>query len=295
PCPVSSAVMDTEELTSLLMTTGFGGADAVPIRGGWASWTFDVGGEYILRVARNDEIAASHRREVRLLPRLAEVVDFGVPLPLRWGVRRGHRFMVYRKLAGRALKPGDRLEQVVNMLRQLHSFPVPEAAELLGCGAAARDWQNDYMADWGWIEDKVLPCLDSGLRDDVSRRYTRQLAGLAEISPALVHRDLGTEHILSDANTNIPGAIIDFETATVGDPTIDFIGLLITFGPHVTDRLITAYGGETVSWFRLRFYWWMGAVHAIRYGVDESDAEIVADGVSGLRDRLARLAAIEAG
>jgi len=255
---------------------------AVPIHGGWASWTFDVGGDRILRVARNAEIAAAHRREERLLPELARHVDFAVPVPATVGEFDGHTYMLYPRLPGRAIGAGDRVGDVAGMLRRLHSFPVERASELLG--RPVDGWRDSYVRDWTWMERDVLPRLDPGLRTVVEERYTAALATFDGFTPVLVHTDLGTEHILCDEDGS-PTAIIDFETATPGDPAIDFVGLWATFGEDVTRRLIADYG-RSVSEERLRFYLWMGAAHAIRHGVAEGDEAIVADGVAGLTARL---------
>ncbi|GIG65650.1 phosphotransferase family protein [Phytomonospora endophytica] len=257
-------------------------APATPIHGGWASWTFDIGGTRILRVARNDEIAAAHRREERLLPELARHVTFAVPVPETVGEFGGHTYMLYPRLPGRAIGAGDRVGEVAGMLRELHSFPAERAAELLGRPVGG--WRDEYARDRIWIDGEVMPRLEPGLRAVLAKRHDEALDALTGFTPVLVHRDLGTEHILCGEDGS-PTALIDFETALVGDPTIDFVGLWITFGEEVTRDLIADYGG-TVSPDRLRFYVWMGAVHAIRHGVQEGDEELVADGIAGLTARL---------
>lgn len=255
---------------------------AAPIHGGWASWTFDVGGDRILRVARNAEIAAAHRREERLLPELARHVDFAVPVPTAVGEFDGHTYMLYPRLPGRAIGAGDRVGEVAGMLRRLHAFPAERAAELLGCEAGG--WHDDYrLQDRVWLHRDVLPRLEPELRAAVGKAFDEALDSLRGFTPVLVHRDLGTEHILCD-DGGTPTGVIDFETATLGDPAIDFVGLWATFGADVTRELIADYG-LPVSEERLRFYLWMGAAHAIRHGVEEGDEAIVADGIAGLSRR----------
>ena len=277
------------DAAALLASTGRPAAAEpapTPVSGGWASWTFAVAGTHILRVARTPEIAAAHRREERLLPVLAPTLDFAVPVPEHVGVYEGRTFMLYRMLPGRALAAGDRLDRVAGMLRGLHAFPVERAGALLGCGTSPADWRAEYEADRAWIDAVVLPVLDPRLRETVARAYDAAVAGLGGgFTPVLVHRDLGTEHILCDPATGVPTGMIDFETAHVGDPAIDFVGLHITFGEAAVRKVIAAYG-TPVPLDRLRFYVWMGAVHAIRYGVEEGDAALVAEAVAGLRERI---------
>ncbi|MFD0559661.1 aminoglycoside 2''-phosphotransferase [Stackebrandtia endophytica] len=278
--------MDTTDAVTLLADLDLPGAvdpTVTPVIGGWASWTFDVAGEHILRVARDREISDAHRREERLLPELAAAVDFSVPVPIRVGDHRGHRYMVYRRLPGRPLRIGDPTEPVWRALRQLHAFPVDRALELLG---ESPSWHDRYANEYReWIDRLVIPVLDTDLADRMRYAYDRMLGRLHDLTPTLIHCDLGVEHVLVDEEHGEVTGLIDFETATVGDPAIDLVGLLIAFGETSLRRLLVA-GGMSVDWPRLRFYRWMGAVHAIHHGVLTDDPAIVADGISGLRDRL---------
>lgn len=280
------AFMDTIDAVTLLADLDLPGpvdTTVTPVTGGWASWTFDVAGEYILRVARDQEISDAHRREERLLPELAAAVDFSVPVPIRVGDHRGHRYMVYRRLPGRPLRIGDPMGPVWRVLRRLHAFPVDRALELLGGGPS---WHDRYAFEYReWIDRLVIPVLDTDLADRMRYAYDRMLGRLEDLRPTLVHCDLGVEHILVDEEHGEVTGLIDFETATVGDPTIDLVGLLIAFG-ETSLRQFLMDGETTVDWPRLRFYRWMGAVHAIHHGVLTDDPAIVADGISGLRDRL---------
>lgn len=285
--------MRADEAQRLLVRLGFDDATATPISGGWASWTFDVNGEWILRVARNPEIDAAHRREARLLPELARAVDFAVPEPVHFGVHDGQTYMVYAKLPGRGLRAGDDLAPVAGMLAQLHGFDVERAARLLDCEPTAAAWRDDYLQIRAWVDELVLPVLDTDLRDRVNAAYDAILPELASLRPTLIHRDLGCEHILTDPDTKAPTAIIDFETATVGDLAIDFVGLLVTLGETATRRVVADWSAlraaptDAAFWRRLRFYHWLGSAHAVKYGLDEDDEAIVRDGVAGLRRRLA--------
>lgn len=78
--------MRVDEARELLAEIGFVEQQVTPILGGWASWTFDVDGEWILRVARDEEITAAQHREMRLLPALGPAVSFAVPVIERSGL-----------------------------------------------------------------------------------------------------------------------------------------------------------------------------------------------------------------
>lgn len=284
--------MDIAVVRPLLARLGLDADTVRPITGGWASWTFDAadpgGDPWIVRIARTEQTAASYQREERLLPRLAEALSFTVPVPAYNGDWNGQRYMAYRKLPGRPLRRGDRHRAVASMLRELHDFPVDAAAGLVGGAASVAAWREEYERLRDHFERVALGRLDAGLRRAVRREYDRFLGAPMDFTPALVHRDLGTGHILVDPATGTPTGLIDFETAAVGDPAIDFVGLLITLGPESTDEVLGAYG-RPIDRGRLRFYWWMGSLHALDYGIETGDDDIVRDAIHGLRERLSHI------
>jgi macrolide phosphotransferase len=68
----------------------------------------------------------------------------------------------------------------------------------------------------------------------------------------LVHGDLHAGHILVDANFRVSG-LIDWTEAEVGDPAIDFVPYLATFGEVALDTLLVRYeqaGGKV--WPRMK-------------------------------------------
>jgi aminoglycoside phosphotransferase (APT) family kinase protein len=281
--------MEAADIRPLLQSLGMTATHVEQIGGGWASDTFAVDDSWIIRVARTAEVALAHRRERRLLPELAGALPFAVPEPRHVGEWRGRTYLAYAMIPGRELQPTDDWLATAGMLRALHDFPTDRAADLLGIdGDPLLLWRKSYVDLWQPIQRHALPLLDPELRAAVTNRYETFLDAPLDLSPTLVHGDLGTEHILVPPGSDCPAALIDFEDATVGDPAIDFGGLLSTLGPAATERIIAAYG-RPVSWPRLWFYWWMGSMHAVLYGVRTGDYAIVRDGVTGLRERLAAL------
>lgn len=80
--------------------------------------------------------------------------------------------------------------------------------------------------------------------------------------------------------------LIDFEDAALGDPAIDFVGLLAVLGRDRTEELITEYGGP-VDRNRLRCYSWLAPLHDLLHGLATDDRVITAEAVTTLRERLA--------
>jgi aminoglycoside 2''-phosphotransferase len=102
----------------------------------------------------------------------------------------------------------------------------------------------------------------------------------------LIHNDLGFEHILVDETDRQPVGLIDFESAWIGDPAIDFVPLRAALGSDALDVVLAGRDlGERLR-ERLWFYRWMGSIHAIIYGVREGNDKEREAGLIELRRRL---------
>ena len=271
--------------------------DVRPIQGGWAYWTFDIDGQWIFRFPRTDEVALAAESEQRFLPVLAAHVDFEVPIPKWSGVFNGRSFFGYRKLEGRPLCAADIdqtpgiAERLAAMLHQIHSFDPETAKSLLGAEGSVGAWQRRYQDLRNVAVSRVADLLDPSTASLLDRGFSALLDEDFTFTPTPVHGDLGTEHILVDEYSGRPVGIIDFEDADVGDPAIDFVGFWITLGPERTQRLLDSYPGQVDAGFlhRIKTYWWIGSLHAVIYGFEQDDQAIIADGLTGLRQRLGAL------
>jgi aminoglycoside phosphotransferase (APT) family kinase protein len=257
-------------------------ADVRQIHGGWGSLTFLVD-DHILRFARTAEVAQAHRGEAALLPLLARTVSFRVPEPDffgTWGA--ASTLMGYPLIEGRQFTSADDWRSLASGLRELHAVPVGLAKAALGGTGTVAEWRASYEE---LRIERVLPALDAAVADRLTSSYADFLAGNWDFQPVLVHRDLASEHILVDDAGTLVG-LIDFEDATIGDPAIDFAGLLTVLGHDRTEELITEYGGP-VDRDRLRCYWWLAPVHDLLHGLATRDSAITAEAMTTLRERLA--------
>jgi aminoglycoside 2''-phosphotransferase len=230
-----------------------------PILGGWASWTFELDGELVVRFPRDADIVEAMHREMRLLPALAEHVSFRVPVPLYVT----EDWFVYEKIPGRGLMPGDDVDAALAMIDELHTFPIDEAARLLGRPAR----EQHFAEEWSIFSAEALVHLDDELRSRVA--VLREPTEVERLT--LIHNDLGPEHVIVD-DAGRPVGIIDFEDAIVGDPDVDRMPLHVVVGRPLTEQMWRSHC--------------RGTLHAIVHHVREGEHHEVPQAVAELRRRL---------
>lgn len=271
------------EAQVVLTGAGWEPTTLVAIPGGWASWTFEVDGTRIVQFPRDGDVAAGHERARRLLPELAQHLTFSVPVPRVLTEHRGLAVQYYDRIVGEPLRAETFDPRTVGaMLRELHSFPVERARALLDDVGTVESWRAGYERIWPDIEARVLPLLPEGLAAQLTGEYRATLRDAA-FSPCLVHRDLGLEHFLvGDAR-----GVIDFEEVGVGDPAIDFAGIFIACGLTTTRETMHHYGPVDADFGgRLRFYRWMGSVHAAIHALNTADVDLLDGALVELELRL---------
>jgi aminoglycoside 2''-phosphotransferase len=199
-------------------------------------------------------------REMRLLPALAEHVSFRVPVPLVCA----EDWFVYEKIPGRPLTRDDDIDGALAMIEELHTFPIDRAKRLLD----PPPWPEKLASEWAVFEAEVFPLLEPAVVEDLEA-----VREVPSPSLALIHDDLGAEHLLVD-DGGAPVGIIDFEDATVGDPHGDLLPTYVLAGRPLSDRMWA---------LRCR-----GTLHALVYYVREGLVDEVPGAVAELRRRLDR-------
>ncbi len=317
--PVSTFfAVTSKDVSKLFSFLGLNYGQIRPITGGWSYSTFEIEPEsfkakveysepgWIFRFPRNSVVTENLQKEQAVLPIVASRVDFSVPHFEHAGRWNGQPYVGYRRIPGRALSArpstGNKLlvetaGSIGAALSSLHDIPTSLVAEACAVEPTSNAWRQRYSALREEVRTNVLPVIEytdedaaESTLDAVERGFDRflddELATLKDV--ALVHCDLGCEHILiGDDGTTVSG-LIDFEDATVGDPTIDFVGIYVTYGMEAVKRVRDYYVCELDEQFerRLRSYTWMASCHEVIYGMEEGRSDLVEDGVAGLRTRL---------
>jgi aminoglycoside 2''-phosphotransferase len=275
----------------LARSSGARPAEVVAIGDGWDHDTFLVDGDLIVRFPRRDENVDGLRRELRLLPALADHLLYGIPRPSVTGEHDGRPFAGYPMIAGREVEPEDLEDEALraslaDAIRALHAFPVDTARGLLGVAGTVEEWREIYRDIRVRFDEEVAHRVPPHVARAVRSSFEAFDANVS-FDPVLVHRDLGLEHVLVDTASGAVTGIIDFGDATVGDPVIDVVGVWNAAGRTVTLELARRLGYDDAAAIeRMWFYAWMGSLHAAFYGLEIGDEELVADACVELARRL---------
>ncbi len=214
-----------------------------PIKGGWSYWTFEIGHRgldeqaefptpgWIFRFPRNSVVAGNLQKERAVLAIIAPRVDLAVPCFEHVGTWRDQPYAGYRRIPGRPLsgrpftgcKLADEVaESIAAALYTLHTISPSQVSGACGVIPTVEAWRQRYHELRETVRARVAPLLDSRMREVVERGFGRfldeDLATLEDV--ALVHYDLGCEHILIEEDGTAVTGLIDFEDVTIGDPAI---------------------------------------------------------------------------
>jgi aminoglycoside phosphotransferase (APT) family kinase protein len=225
-----------------------------------------VDDEWVFRFPRRPGVEKALEAEIALLPAIAPALPVAVPEFEH--VSREPLFVAYRLLRGRPLVDED-ADGVRAFLDALHAF------DSSGLRLGPPDWVEAYRAQCVEFERLVLPLLDADLRARAHGLFA-EAETLVGFEPALVHADLGPEHLL--VRDGRLAAVIDWGDARVGDPALDYAWLVN--GPF------TDWDVDPELRRRARFYHRLGPWYEAHYGLFTNRPEHVRRGLAGIRARL---------
>jgi aminoglycoside phosphotransferase (APT) family kinase protein len=176
---------------------------------GWDSHAW-IDGPWIRRAPRRPAVRPRLLAEATLLPWLAPQLPLPVPVPepTTDGVR--HLLLPGEPFTDGTIDTGRALGA---FLKALHAVDTAEAVAYGALDAAAATAEK--TAFLGECRDQIVPLLPPEVRTTALELLDR----VANVRTALVHSDLGPDHILT-TDGQITG-IIDWTDAVIGDPALD--------------------------------------------------------------------------
>jgi aminoglycoside 2''-phosphotransferase len=267
---------------------------------GWDSVALEVNDALIFRFPRPNrpDVEAQLEKERALLPELAKTLPLPIPQFEYVGdgpSGSGRQFVGYCKIDGVELR-GDALakahqetlaRQLAEFLSCLHGFPVEQAIQSGLPAASADDWRRQYEELYQRVSDSVFPLLEESIRAQHMALWEGFLSNDDHFvfQPALIHRDLGSDHILYNSARGALAGIIDWGDMGIGDPAFDFVGLLGDYGREFAEAALAAYQGErdATFWQRMRFYEAIVPVYEVLFGLRLGDETHIRHGLERLR------------
>jgi aminoglycoside phosphotransferase (APT) family kinase protein len=221
---------------------------------------------WVFRFPRRAGVVRTLEDETALLPAIADRLPVEVPhFEL---VSREPPFVAYRLVRGTPLvdEDGDGVRAFLDALHGIDPAGLP---------APRADWVRAYREQCAEFERLVVPLLDADERRLAHALFaeTETLTGFA---PALVHGDLGPEHLLV-RDRRLRG-VIDWGDARIGDPALDYARLL--HGPF------PQWDVDAELRRRARFYHRLGPWYEAHYGLFTERSASVTRGLGGIRARL---------
>jgi aminoglycoside 2''-phosphotransferase len=251
-----------------------------------------VNDDLIFRFPRDEEGIEKLATEVALLGRLRPFVPLPIPEPTYTSFAPravGHVFAGYRMLPGEPLwresvaAMGDpaivqRLAtQLATFLRALHGIPTDQVADVLP--------PTDWRRLWRGLEEQIDAALFAYIPPATQERITATFAAFFDDSrnfaftPTVIHGDFGTGNLLFDPHRGMMTGVIDFGSATLGDPAND-VAALLTYGEPFVRQGLASYPAMEAMLPRARFYLRTFPLQDALYGVEHNDADAFADGIA---------------
>ena len=251
-----------------------------------------VNDDLIFRFPRHDEGIEKLEQEVALLARIRPFLTLPIPEPVYQSFTPrtvGQAFAGYRLLPGEPLwhetvaaitDPAivQRLaSELATFLRALHTISIDIVADVL----PATDWRQ-LWADLGEeIRMMLFPHLPSAAQARIAAQFTAFLDDPKHFAfaPTIIHGDFGTGNLLWDAHPRTMSAVIDFGSATRGDPAND-VAALLTYGEPFVRLGFAAYPAMEQMLPRARFYLSTFALQEALYGIEHNDPDAVERGLA---------------
>jgi aminoglycoside 2''-phosphotransferase len=210
---------------------------------GWDSLALLVNGHWLLREARLLPVVTAAVAPARV-PAFT-ITRLGGPRPAVVGYEAIQGApLAPESLAGTEAGAESIAHEVAKFLTALHSIPVEQAIGAGLADASADEWRAEYAAFRAWSRAHAAPLLSADARAQLERLWAGYLDEPEHFrfQPVLIHRDLGIEHVLLEPGGRLAG-VIDWGDAAIGDPAIDFAGLLGGLGEAFARQVIARWTG----------------------------------------------------
>ena len=242
---------------------GLAGGAVRRLGAGWDNELFTVGSEWIFRFPKRSERVPWLRREVAIMTAVGEVMCPLVPRfdfigePSR---RFPYPFVGYRRLPGvgadqaRVTDPACLAGEIGRALSHLHQVDPTRIPATPG-DPEAEAWRSARERLIS-VAGAVRPWLANDLLEKAEPYLVGTIPEPAEAGPRrFIHNDICPDHLLIDPDTGHLTGLIDFTDAMVGDPVLDFVGLIGVGDRAFTGQVLASYDQPLGDSFAVKLSW----------------------------------------
>ncbi len=268
---------------------------------GWDSFVVLVNSSHVFRFPLRPQTERCLRSEIRLLPQLSEVLPVAIPeFEYVWqgDDKQSLAFVGYPIIPGTALSEsppfrlkntGQIAELLGRTLASLHSFPVSKSAEAGLKPGSAEQWRESYREMLARHEKNSFPLMEERLQSKCTGIFEDFLErdDYFTFEPVVIHGDLAPDaHILWDPETEDITGIVDWGDMRIGDPALDFTGIISDCGPDFALMVYSHYGFCNDPTFMDRAAWYTKffGFYFIEYGQIIDDDSYIESGLKMLRE-----------
>lgn len=230
---------------------------------GWDHELFLVGDEWILRFPRREERVPWLLREIEIMAVVGEALGKWVPRFELIGTPSElfpWPFVGYRMLRGvgadrnAAVDLRELARNVGVLLTRLHRVDAGRIPPTPG-GWEKEPW-SELRAELVAAAGVVRPLLGPELLERAEPYLAGRVPEPAQDGPRrFIHNDICPDHLITDLRTGRLTGLIDFTDAMVGEPVLDFVGLIGVGDYGFIDRVAGHYDLDLGPGFRAKLQW----------------------------------------
>ena len=282
---------DAEQLQQHIRTTcpDLTLVDVQRLSGGQHCDVLLVNESLVFRFPLHADGRATLGREVAVLRDLQGHLPLPVPEPLFHQPEGPHPLVACARLPGAPLwretmaaivdeRVVERIAaQLTGFLQALHNLP----ADVIGAPLPLEDTREVYADRYARIRRHLFPQMRADAREQVAAHFEPWLADPARFAwqPVLRHGDFGTDNLLYDADKGEISAILDFDSLGLGDPAVDYAGLLASYGESFLQRCLALNPALETMLDRVHFHYGTFALEEALFGFEHGDDQALAAGM----------------
>jgi len=251
---------------SRLISEQFPGLDSGqvrPLAAGWDNELFTVAGDWVFRFPKRAQQVPCILREIEIMPIVGETLGSMVPRFDYLGQQSAafpYPFVGYRRIPGVGADQVGSLDEarlardLGRLLSRLHRVDA-RRIPATPVGWESEPWSALRTGLVG-VANTVRPLLDDDLLTVAEPYLAGGVPEPAQDDPSrFIHNDICPDHLLVDRASGHLSGLIDFGDATVGDPVLDFVGLIGIRDRSFVDLVVAHYDLPLDDRFGFKLQW----------------------------------------